>query len=87
MDQTANQNKDKNIITLEERLKNAYGPVKPAPDFIDSLQQRLITPPKVILEYRRKGIVFVILALGLVLGVIIFILIRAIYHLFIHESD
>jgi hypothetical protein len=84
MEQSVNQNEQKKIVTLEERLRQAYGPVKPAPDFIESLQHHLITPPKVMLENRRNGFIFLIMAFGLVFGVMLFILIRAIYR---HIND
>ena len=87
MEQTADQNKEQKIVILEEQLRKAYNPVKPAPEFIDTLQQRLIMPPRVILDYRKKGIVFIVMTLGLVFGTIVFILIRAIYRLLYRERD
>ncbi len=74
------------VQLLEEKLRLTYGAVKPAPEFIETLQQRLITPPKVFLENRRNGLVLLISAIGLVLGVVLFILIRAIYHLFAEDD-
>ncbi|MBI9048294.1 MAG: hypothetical protein JEZ00_02655 [Anaerolineaceae bacterium] len=74
------------VFRLEEQLRNSYGQVKPAPEFIESLKHSLITPPRVILENRQKGIVFVIMALGLVGGVILFMIIRAIYRLIANEE-
>jgi hypothetical protein len=71
-----------NVQLLEERLRSTYGPVKPAPEFIETLQHRLITPPRVLMENRRNGLVFLVLVIGLVVGIILFVLIRAIYNLF-----
>lgn len=70
------------VQLLEEKLRRTYGPVKPAPEFIETLQHRLITPPRVLMENRRNGLVFVVMAIGLVIGILLFILIRAIYNLF-----
>lgn len=72
---------------LEEQLRRTYGQVKPAPEFIETLQRRLITPPEVILENRRNGLVFLILVGGLVGGVILFVLIRALYGLFVADDE
>jgi hypothetical protein len=71
---------------LEAQLRQTYNPVKPAPEFIEALQHRLITPPRVLLENRRNGLVFVIMTLGLVLGIVLFMLIRAVYNLFTEEN-
>jgi len=75
-----------NVQLLEKRLRNTYGPVKPAPEFIETLQHRLITPPRVLMENRRNGLVFLVLVIGLVIGIILFILIRAIYNLFAQKD-
>ena len=69
------------VLRLEDRLRKSYQHVQPAPEFIESLKHSLITPPSVILEHRKKGIVFLIMALGLVGGVILFMIIRAFYRL------
>ena len=75
-----------NVQLLEERLRSTYGPVKPTPEFIETLQHRLITPPRVLMENRRNGLVFLVLVIGLVVGIILFILIRAIYNLFVQDD-
>jgi hypothetical protein len=75
------------VLRLEEQLRKSYQQVAPAPEFIESLKHSLITPPRVILENRKKGLVFLILALGLVAGVILFMIIRVIYRLIVRERD
>ena len=75
------------VMRLEDQLRKSYQQVQPAPEFIESLKHSLITPPKVILENRKKGIVFLIMALGLVGGVILFMIIRAIYNLIVGKSE
>ena len=86
MKKTQDDDDLQNVQLLEEKLRLTYGSVKPAPEFIATLQQRLITPPKVLLENRRNGLVFLVIAIGLVFGVVLFILIRAIYHLFAQDD-
>ena len=75
------------VLRLEDQLRKSYQQVQPAPEFIESLKHSLITPPRVILENRKKGIVFLIMALGLVGGVILFMIIRAIYRLIAGETE
>jgi hypothetical protein len=74
------------VQLLEEKLRRNYGPVKPAPEFIATLQHRLVTPPRVLMENRRKGLIFLVMAIGLVVGSILFILIRAIFNLFAQDD-
>lgn len=75
------------VLRLEDQLRKSYQYVQPAPEFIESLKHSLITPPKVILENRKKGIVFLIMALGLVGGVILFMIIRAVYRLITGDTE
>ena len=75
------------VLRLEDQLKKSYQHVQPAPEFIESLKHSLITPPRVILENRNKGIVFLIMALGLVGGVILFMIIRTIYRLISGDTE
>ena len=75
------------VYRLEEQLRKSYQQVQPAPEFIESLKHSLVTPPRVILENRKKGLVFLILSLGLVAGVILFMVIRAIYRLITGEKS
>jgi hypothetical protein len=81
MEKNSKNTEREKVVYLEERLRNSYGQVRPTPEFIESLQHRLITPPRVILENRRNGVIFVLMAFGLVFGVIAFMIIRGIYRL------
>lgn len=60
------------ILDIEKKLQNTLRPIQPDPAFVGKLNERLITPDKVILEYsssRRR--IAGLLSIGLLAGLIL----------------
>ena len=67
---------DENIPELEEQLRWSFQKVQPRENFIEKLKVRLTVPPEIEIDpapnYRSGGILFVLLALGLFGGGLIY---------------
>mgnify|MGYP000079576482 CR=1 FL=1 len=62
---------DEVILILEQKLQNSLYKVKPNPAFIDQLGRRLTTPAGVVIEQPRRTTGFLIISLGLLIGLIL----------------
>jgi hypothetical protein len=61
---------------FEAHLDSSLNPVQPDPEFILRLRRRLSNNPSVILEPRSSATIFVLVALGLFVGVLLTWLLR-----------
>lgn len=66
------------VEDLEKKLQSSMGPVRPDPAFVYRLHGRLVHPSNVVVEHRTRGMVFVLIALWLSLGVMMICLARRI---------
>ncbi len=66
------------VEVLERKLQSSMGPVRPDPAFVYRLHGRLVHPPNVVIERRTRGMIFVLIALWLSLGVMMICLVRRI---------
>jgi hypothetical protein len=73
MDRTSLRfNEDEMMGLLEERLKASLNPIRPDPAFVHRLKYRLVTPPRITIEARRKPVLLLLLLLfGLLSGITI----------------
>jgi hypothetical protein len=56
---------------LEDRLSRFIQPVNPDPEFIDTLRTKITHPSTVILETGKRRMGFLVIAAGLVTGVLV----------------
>ncbi len=64
---------DNHLGSFEQRLSSVLNPINPNPEFVHRLQRRLVTPPLVAIEsHSRPFWLVLILAAGLVLGVLFY---------------
>lgn len=66
-------------IDLEKTLQFSLSPVQPNPEFVYRLRGRLTEPPSIMIEPRKTAAAFVVVTLGLFVGVFFVWLIRAIF--------
>ncbi len=68
---------------LEKQLRGSFQKVQPREKFVDRLQVRLTVPPEVEIDrtpdYRTGGLIFIVLALGLFGGGVLYWLLRRIF--------
>jgi hypothetical protein len=76
---TQNMNVYDEDIDLEKSLQFSLSPVQPNPEFVYRLRGRLTASPTIIIERRTKAAAFVVVTLGLFLGVFLVWLIRTIF--------
>jgi hypothetical protein len=72
MQQSAKQSGNNIYWNLEKRLTEVLKPVRPNPEFVDTLKSKLTRTPAVILEKGKKRIGLVIVGLGLITGTFVF---------------
>lgn len=66
-----------NVENLENQLRLSLHPVKPDPNFVDHLNERLVLPVDTTLEYRQTAAISLLLiAFSLVSGILIIWAIR-----------
>lgn len=56
---------------LEEKLSSLIEPVKPDPEFVDTLRLKLTQAPTVFLDSGKKHVVLLVAAAGMVTGALI----------------
>ncbi|HMD90811.1 MAG TPA: hypothetical protein VKF38_16770 [Anaerolineaceae bacterium] len=76
---TQKTNLNEEDIDLEKSLQFSLSPVQPNPEFVCRLRGRLIEPPSIMIEPRKTAAAFVVVTLGLFVGVFFVWLIRAIF--------
>jgi hypothetical protein len=76
---TQNTNLFEEDIDLEKSLQFSLNPVQPNPDFVYRLRGRLTQPPSIIIERRTTATAFIVVTLGLFMGVFLVWLIRTIF--------
>lgn len=64
---------------LEKKLHGVLNPVTPRPSYINELQNRLTTKPKVIVEYPNYLITVLVLSSGLAFGSLLIFLLNKIF--------
>ena len=64
------------VSNLETLLQSSLNPVIPRTEFVTKLQRRLVAPSVVILENRSVQKAYVVLAIGLFLGMLFFWIVR-----------
>jgi hypothetical protein len=69
-------NEDNFYLIMENSLLSNLRPVQPNPDFIQNLGKRLSGSNNISIESRNNGIAFVLISLGLFLGVLLVWLFR-----------
>ncbi len=79
MEYTANNDQ---LLALERSLQSELSPVRPNQQFIGNLRQRLVDSP-IFRQQRRLAISFLSIAIGLVAGLVIFL----IGHGFVKHSE
>lgn len=79
MEYTANNDQ---LLALERSLQSELSPVRPNQQFIGNLRQRLVDLP-IFRQQRRLAISFLSIAIGLVAGLVIFL----IGHGFVKHSE
>ena len=68
-------NQEQHLI-LENNLVNHLKPIKPSPDFIDNLGDRLLGKKNIKIENPTYGYLYILTSLGLFLGVLLLWLLR-----------
>ena len=66
-------------LEFERRLQNRLKPVKPDPDFVSRLSQRLRTEKRVFLEQSRDMVNPVLVVIGVLLGIGLIFLVKGRY--------
>ena len=64
------------LSDIEHHLNSTFSQVRPDPDFVYRLRNRLLTEPGVMLEERPKMAAFAIVSLSLFFGVLLIWLFR-----------
>lgn len=67
------------LADFELQLQSSLQPVNPDPDFVYTLKRRLISPESVVLERQSKAFSLLLIAFGLLSGVLLLMIGRRIY--------
>ncbi|MAT43156.1 MAG: hypothetical protein CL609_12505 [Anaerolineaceae bacterium] len=62
--------------SIEEKLSSSFRPIIPDPHFRSQLESRLIRRSEITLDTRRKGMVLIVLTIGLFIGGFLYFLFR-----------
>jgi hypothetical protein len=67
---------EEEIEQLEKSLQVSLNPVNPNPEFVTDLHRRLYAAPIIVMEARRAEKAYLVVAMGLFLGVLLVWLIK-----------
>ena len=68
------------LMQFEQQLQLSLLPVSPDPEFVYTLKKKLVTPDMVIYERQSKAYSLLIIALGMLAGVLILMVSRRLYY-------
>ncbi len=71
------------LADFELQLQSSLQPVNPDPDFVYTLKRRLISPETVVLERESKAFSLLLIAFGLLSGVLLLMVGRRLYTWFL----
>ncbi len=71
------------LAEFELHLQSSLQPVKPDPEFVYTLKRKLVSPDTVVLERESKAFSLLLIAFGLLSGVLLLMVGRRLYTWFI----
>ncbi len=67
-------------VQFEQQLQLSLHPVNPDPEFVFTLKKKLVTPDMVVYERQSRAYSLLIIAAGLLAGVLVLMVSRRLYY-------